>query len=92
MASLSSPLKITSRLSAQLERGVNEARMAAFALIVGVAVSVGLSVGYGEESLVLGAIATFGALLLMGAVVALVYRARPVKSAVMEVMHRITGR
>jgi cellobiose-specific phosphotransferase system component IIC len=76
---------------AQVERGVNEARMGAFALIFAVAVTAGLTVGYGEASLVLGVIAFLLFMILVAAVVALIYRVRPVRHAVMGLMHWLTG-
>jgi preprotein translocase subunit SecD len=79
------------RANAEVERGVNEARMAAFALIVSVDVTVGLSVGYGEASLVAGVIATLAALILTAVLIALIYRVAVVQTIVMEIMHRLTG-
>jgi hypothetical protein len=74
-----------------VDRGVNAARMTAFALIVGVAVTVGLTVGYGEESWPLGILATFLAVIAMCVLLAVIHKVPAVRTRVMEAMHRLTG-
>jgi hypothetical protein len=81
----------SARANLQVEHGVNDARMTAIALIIGVAVSVGLTVGYGESSVALGITSTVVTMGLMAVVVALIYRVTGVRTTVMEVMHRLTG-
>jgi DNA-directed RNA polymerase subunit RPC12/RpoP len=81
-----------SSVSAKLtvDRGVNEARMAAFAVILATALSVGLAVGFATDvllGLLTGLTAAAGTALLL----ATIYRVSAVRRLVMEVMHRITG-
>ena len=75
---------------AAVERGVNDARIAAFAVIFTTVVGVGMTVGFATCVLlgVLAAIVTAAATALM---LAAVYRLRVVRHVVMELMHRITG-
>jgi hypothetical protein len=77
-------------VESSVERGVNEARMAAFAVIFTTVVGVGMTVGFATGALlgVLASVLTAAATALM---LAAVYRVRPVRHLVMELMHRITG-
>lgn len=88
--SLSSTLTLSSSLSAKVERGITEARMAAFALILATALSVGLGVGFATSPLV-GVLAAVAAAIVTALLLAAVYRIRRVRHAVMELMHRVTG-
>jgi hypothetical protein len=81
---------VKSSVEGHVERGVNEARMTAFALIFATAVGVGLTVGYATcvvLELLSGAGTAFGTALLLAAV----YLVRAVRRIAMELMHRITG-
>ena len=73
-----------------VERGVNEVRMAAFAVIFTTVIGVGMTVGFATDALlgVLAAVITATATALM---LAAVYRMRVVRHVVMGLMHRITG-
>jgi hypothetical protein len=73
-----------------VERGVNEARMAAFAVIFTTVVGVGMTVGFSTCALY-GLLANLLTAVATGLMLAAIYRIGPVRHAVMELMHRITG-
>jgi len=77
--------------SASVERGVNEARMGGFVLIFATGLGTGLSVGLSTSSVLFGIVAGLGAAGLTTLLLALIYRVRFVRHAVMDFMHRITG-
>jgi len=83
--------KSTVSASLDVERGVNESRMAAFALIFTTGVAAGLAVGFAAASVMLGVVAALVAAALTAGLVALVHRVRWVRHLVMELMHRLTG-
>ena len=83
-------IQVTASTTKAIERGVNEARMASFAVIFATGLSVGLSVGFAAGPLlgvIVGVAGAIGTALLLAAV----HRIPRVRHAVMEVMHRITG-
>jgi hypothetical protein len=84
-------LRMEASLSTKVERAVNEARMGAFVLILGLAVTIGLAAG-AAWGVWWGLLAGFLAAIGTAVLVAFVYRLRPVRNLVMEVMHRITGK
>ena len=73
-----------------VERGVNEARMAGFAVIFAAALGVGVAVGFDAGALV-GVLAGVATAVITALLLAAIYRVRPVRQVVMELMHRITG-
>src|SRR6266540_2200653 len=75
--------------SASVERGVNEARMGGFVLIFATGLGTGLSVGLSTSSVLFGIVAGLGAAGLTTLLLALIYRVRFVRHAVMDFMHRI---
>jgi predicted RNA-binding Zn-ribbon protein involved in translation (DUF1610 family) len=85
-----STVHVESSVSATVERGVNEARMAALLAIFAIAVSAGIQEGYASGAWG-GLIAFTATLLLTGALATLVYRVPRVRHLVMDAMHRITG-
>ncbi len=88
--SATATVELTVSAKESIERGVNEARMETFALIVGTALSVGLAVGFSTGPLV-GVLAGIGGGLVMVAMLAVIHRVPAVRHVVMELMHRITG-
>jgi len=88
----SGSLTATGTLSAQaaVERGVNETRMAAFAVIFTTVVGVGVTVGF-ETCPLLGVLASIFTAAATALMLAAVYRVPAVRRVVMEVMHRVTG-
>lgn len=73
-----------------VERGANAARVNALAVIFSAALSVGASMWLSEGA-VWGVVSGLLTVLAVAALFALIYGARPVRRAVMTVMHQITG-
>jgi multisubunit Na+/H+ antiporter MnhB subunit len=81
---------VTASVEATVERGVNETRMAAFAVIFTAVVGVGMTVGFASGpwlGLLAAAITVAATTLLLTAI----YRVRPVRRRLMALMHGITG-
>ena len=89
--SASATITVTVSADDDVERGVNEARMATFALIFATALGVGLTVGF-ATSLWLGIVAGVAAAVGTALLLAVIYRVGAVRHLAMELMHRITGR
>ncbi len=88
--SATATVKATASAEARVERGVNETRMAAFSVIFTTVVGVGVAVGFGSGPL-LGLAAAALTAVATALLLAVIYRAGPVRRVVMELLHRVTG-
>jgi hypothetical protein len=81
---------VTGSIETSVERGVNEARMAAFFVIFTTVVGVGMTVGF-AASWWLGVLAAVITAAATAVLIAAVYRVPAVRQVAMSLMHRITG-
>jgi hypothetical protein len=80
----------TASLTTRVDRGVNEARIGGVFFMVGASLTVGIAFGFAFGVLV-GLLGFLVGAIVTTAILAAVYRVTPVRRAVMETMHRITG-
>lgn len=81
---------VTASAETTVERGVNEARMATFALIFATALAAGLTIGF-ETSLLIGILAGVATAVATALLLGAIYRVGAIRHLAMELMHRITG-
>lgn len=85
--SVHSEIRLESSVEAEVERGLNDTRLAVLGILVGIGLTVGLAVGFGVSSLAWGFLAGIGSFVL--ACVAIGWgRSR---HFLMEFMYRLTG-
>jgi hypothetical protein len=87
---LTATVNTTASIETRVDRGVNEARMTGFTVILAAALSVGLAVGFASGpwlGLLAAALAAVATAFLLEAI----YRVPAARRVVMGLMHRITG-
>jgi hypothetical protein len=86
-ASVNLTAEVRAAIRAEVERGLNDVRLAVLGILVTIGLTVGLSVGFGIPSAHWGVVAGIGSLLLAAA---LIWEPRS-RNFLMEMMHRLTG-